>query len=75
MSSAARRSLEGAERRESLAQGLGFGGSTGGGGIGGDGTNETLGSAWNAVKGWANKAGETLIETDKKFWDTVNKKS
>lgn len=68
LNAAARANLDQQERRDSnsIAPALG---------LGGDSTNEAVGNVWNAVKGWGTKVGETLIETDKKFWETVNKKS
>lgn len=76
MSSAARAELEQIERKEGLAAGLGFG-STGDGvsGLGGADVNDTAANVWNTVTGWASAASKTLIETEKKVWDTVNKGS
>lgn len=65
MSSAARASLDASERNEGLGQGLGL--------SGGDASNDTAGNVWNAVKGWATAAGNTLAETEKEVWKRINK--
>lgn len=67
MSSAARASLEQAERRESSFAGLG-----GGGGLG-VGENDTATNVWNTVKGWANTAGTNLAAAEKQVWQRINK--
>jgi len=67
MSSAQRASLDASERREGPGQGFGM--SMGGG----DASNDTMASAWNAVRGWASAAGNTLAETEKEVWKRINK--
>lgn len=76
MSPAQRSSLEEQERRESIVAGLGFGGGGGSASaaspVGGDGGEDSLGNMWNAVKGWANTAGEKLAETEESVWRRIN---
>lgn len=71
MSSAARASLDATERRESLTGGFGIGSSATGSlpSVGSGGTK----GMWDAVKGWTSTVGQTLAETEKKVWDSVNK--
>lgn len=67
MSSAARASLDQQdERRGSLVPNLN---------LGGDSANDTVGNAWNAVKGWATAAGNTIAETEKEVWKRINRDS
>lgn len=65
MSSAARASLDQEEqRRPSIVPSLN---------LGGDSANDTAGNVWNAVKGWASAAGNTLAETEKEVWKRINR--
>jgi hypothetical protein len=73
MSSAARASLDQQQeeqRRPSMVPNLNL--NLGGAG---DGANDTAGNMWNAVKGWASAAGNSLAETEKEVWKRINRDS
>jgi len=42
------------------------------GAVGGDSASDTAGSMWSTVKGWANTAGEKLVETEESVWKRIN---
>ncbi|KAK5731887.1 hypothetical protein LTR17_010962 [Elasticomyces elasticus] len=70
-----RASLEQETRRESFVDRIGLGAAGVGGGetIGGERrASEAVGGAWDAAKGWFNKAGTAIAEGEQEVWRRIN---
>ncbi|KAK3114053.1 hypothetical protein LTR53_008017 [Teratosphaeriaceae sp. CCFEE 6253] len=72
LSPAARASLDQETRRESLADRMGFARGGEAGSAGERGVGESVNEAWDAAKGWFNKAGAAIAEGEQEVWRRIN---